>query len=476
MRATQAERVGAASVALDRKIDQLCAHRRQLADLLLDGSDPDPQRLRKSAMRVRAVTRLRDIHHVLDLFERKAEVHRSAEQMNALDRVFAEEPVAVLAASDRTQKPDVGVKPDSASGHLSLFGDSAHSEENLCLRHGGDATRHRRTVAPHRARLNLPLPLSAGVGRLLARPDAHSAIATFDRRLSAGLSGAVSTAPWLGTDDLGRDTFTECGIPPAVARYPSPDMSTKDELDRWRVDLAAWAIPQHILDQAPASPWTPERACEALPLGGSVLDIGAGAGAASLPLLDRAGALIAVDQDEPLLVELTKQAGAERDKVRTIVGTWPDLAGDVGPANVVVCHHVLYNVPELKPFIDALDAHARSRVVIEVTAQHPLARLNPLWARFHGLERPTRPTWEDALRTIRSFHKDVHVERSPASTTPAFGSWQELVGATTRRLCLPFERQAEVADALTELGAVASDPSTWSGSNREVMTLWWNVA
>ncbi len=274
-------------------------------------------------------------------------------------------------------------------------------------------------------------------------------------------------------------------------------MSTKDELDRWRDDLAAWAIPKHILDQTPASPWTPERAVfvrraaarrvkpegisferarEALPLGGSVLDIGAGAGAASLPLLDRAGALIAVDQDEPLLVELARQAGAERDKVKTIVGTWPDAADGVGPANVVVCHHVLYNVPELKPFIDALDAHARSRVVIEITAQHPVARLNPLWARFHGLERPTRPTWEDALRTIRSFHKDVQAERAPASTTPAFGSWQELVGSTTRRLCLPFDRQAEVADALTELGAVASDPSTWSGSNREVMTFWWDVA
>lgn len=288
---------------------------------------------------------------------------------------------------------------------------------------------------------------------------------------------------------------TECGIPPAVALYPSPDMSTH-ELDRWRDDLAAWAIPQRILDRAPASPWTPERAVfvrraaarrknpegisserarEALPLGGSVLDIGAGAGAASLPLLDRAAALIAVDQDEALLAELATQAGTQRDRVKTIQGTWPDAANAVGTANVVVCHHVLYNVPELRPFIDALDAHARNRVVIEITAQHPLARLNPLWTRFHGLERPTRPTWEDALRTIRSFHKDVQVERAPASTTPAFASWEELVGSTTRRLCLSFERQDEVAAALTELGAVESDPSTWSDPNREVITFWWDV-
>jgi len=270
----------------------------------------------------------------------------------------------------------------------------------------------------------------------------------------------------------------------------------RDELTRWREDLATWAIPQRILDQAPASPWTPERAVfvrratarrskpeglsydrarEALPFGGTVLDVGAGAGAASLPLLDRASILTAVDQDEPLLTELTTQAGAAHDKVKTIVGSWPNAAGGVDPANVVVCHHVLYNVPDLRPFIDALDTHARDRVVIEITAQHPLARLNPLWTRFHGLARPTRPTWEDALRAIRSFREGVHAERAPASTVAAFATWEELVGSTTRRLCLPLERQREVASTLNEFGAIPSDPSSWSGSNREVVTLWWDA-
>jgi len=272
-------------------------------------------------------------------------------------------------------------------------------------------------------------------------------------------------------------------------------MPVTDEVLRWRDDLASWAIPQSIIDQASASPWTPERsvfvrraaarranpegisfqrAREALPVGGSLLDVGAGAGAASLPLVDRAGSLTAVDADGPLLAELAAQAGAEREKVTTVVGSWPSVAGAVAAANVVVCHHVLYNVPDLGPFIDALDAHARDRVVIEITAAHPLARLNPLWKRFHGLIRPTRPTWEDALRAIESFHDGVHAERAPASAVPAFATWEELVRSTTRRLCLPFERGAEVAEALTELGAVPSDPSTWSGSGREVVTLWWD--
>src|SRR5262249_58555239 len=79
-------------------------------------------------------------------------------------------------------------------------------------------------------------------------------------------------------------------------------------LDRWREDLAAWAIPEHITAGVAESPWVLprqvfarradrlrrdprgppfERACEALHPPGSVLDVGSGAGAACLPLAPR---------------------------------------------------------------------------------------------------------------------------------------------------------------------------------------------
>lgn len=265
--------------------------------------------------------------------------------------------------------------------------------------------------------------------------------------------------------------------------------------DRWRADLAAWAVPDEILRHAPASPWVPERgtfarraaarlarpignsyrrAREALPQGGTVIDIGAGAGAASLPLLDRAGALVAVDQDEESLAELVRLAGANADRVTTVIGVWPAVAGAVPPADVVVCNHVLYNVPEIAPFIAAVEAHAERRAVIEITARHPLARLNPLWKRFHDVERPTRPTWEDAVRTIEALRGPVQVERETLEPEPA-GEWDELLTNTTRRLCLPLERKGEVAEALTELvGADPADPSTWTAPNREVVTIWWD--
>jgi len=188
-----------------------------------------------------------------------------------------------------------------------------------------------------------------------------------------------------------------------------------------------------------------------------------------------AGALVAVDADAPLLAELVRQAGPDAARVRTILGRWPDVAAAVPVADVAVCHHVLYNVPDLAPFIAALAAHARRRVVIEITAAHPIARLNPLWERFHGLRRPTQPTWSDAAAAIRALGHAVQVEQEQPPADPPGGTWDELVAMTTRRLCLVPERAPEVAAALEAQGALPADPATWTPQVRSVVTLWWDV-
>lgn len=269
-------------------------------------------------------------------------------------------------------------------------------------------------------------------------------------------------------------------------------------LDRWRADLAAWAIPQEILDRAAASPWSPERAIfvrraadrvraprgvsyerarEALPEGGTVLDVGAGGGAASLPLLDRASTLTAVDPDRELLAALVERAGPAAARVRTVEGVWPDAAAGLPTADVAVCHHVLYNVPDLAPFIAALAARATRRVVIEITARHPMSRINPLWEHFHALRRPERPTAEDAAAAVAEVVGPVRLERSVLVAESSAGSWDELVAFTARRLCLPAERRPEVAAALERLlGARPDDPATWNGSTRDLATIWWDRA
>jgi len=170
-------------------------------------------------------------------------------------------------------------------------------------------------------------------------------------------------------------------------------------LDQWRAELAGWAIPDEILANAPEPPWgfpvelfradveradTPSRdiAHEALPDGGSVLDVGCGGGAASFALVPPAGRVVGVDSTPDMLTEYAAQAercGVEHDE---IAGTWPDVATQVGITDVVACHHVFYNVADLPPFVAALTAAAKRRVVVELTATHPLTASAPLWRHF----------------------------------------------------------------------------------------------
>jgi SAM-dependent methyltransferase len=265
-------------------------------------------------------------------------------------------------------------------------------------------------------------------------------------------------------------------------------------LNRWREDLAAWAIPDHIAAGAAESPWVLprqvfarradrlrrapggpsfERAWEALDPAGSVLDVGAGAGAACLPLAPRTTALTAVDADDEMLGLLAARAAEAGLAARMVHGRWPDVAAQVPPADVVTCHHVVFNVPDLGPFLEALTAHARRRVVIETAAAHPLTSLNPLWLRFHGLKRPDRPTAGDTLAILAAMGRNPgHTEWSrPAEAD--YRSMAELVEVTRRRLCLPTERAAEVEAALVELGIKPGQPRDLGSSGRDVVTIWW---
>ncbi len=267
-----------------------------------------------------------------------------------------------------------------------------------------------------------------------------------------------------------------------------------DAATRWRESLAAWAIPAPILNAAPESPWgfpveiftrradalaavsTPStrRALEALPPGGVALDVGCGAGAASLPLAARAGRFVGVDPSPALLDAFRERAEARGVAVTAIVGTWPDAAAQTPAAEVTLCHHVLYNVPELAPFVRRLTDHARRRVVAELPVRHPMSPLNELWLRLHGVTRPTTPTVDDAIAVLRESGVAPEQERW---TAPAMG-WagvfaqrSDLIAWVRRLLCVPAARDHEIEALLAP--HLVEQPDGWSLPPQPIVTLWW---
>jgi SAM-dependent methyltransferase len=257
-------------------------------------------------------------------------------------------------------------------------------------------------------------------------------------------------------------------------------------LEQWRADLASWAVPDEILAQAPEQPWIhpvsmftvddeiPDSlshriAREAVPPGGSVLDVGSGGGRAAMALVPPAGTLFAVDHQQAMLDAFVDAATRRGVQHREFLGDWPAVADQVPEADVVVCHHVAYNVADIAPFLRALDTHARRRVVLELPQRHPLSNMNALWKRFWDLDRPTRPTAQDLGAIAVALGFDAHLELWQDET---WGRRVELpdderVRFARIRLCLTEDRDAEVAAALIAQSDAAP---------REVATLWWDVA
>jgi SAM-dependent methyltransferase len=239
----------------------------------------------------------------------------------------------------------------------------------------------------------------------------------------------------------------------------------------WAEQLGRWAIPDDIVAQAEVPPWAHdpktfavddtldpsspifELARELLPPnGGSVIDIGCGGGRSSIPLAPRATHITGVDESAAMLERFATAAEAAGVRHHQLRGRWPDvyieaeMRGEPLPtADVAVCHHVLFNVPDIEPFLVTLTAAARLGVVVVMPKKHPLSAWNEGWVHFWDLKRPDGPTSDDAVAVLRALgiSPEVVVVPRPALSRHAEDP-AELVESARRRLCLPKVREAEI--------------------------------
>lgn len=273
---------------------------------------------------------------------------------------------------------------------------------------------------------------------------------------------------------------------------------TEPAIARWRRLLEEWALPDDLLASVPDSPygWSPELwkrreqiageqdtetptsaiVRSLMPDRGSLLDVGAGTGRASLSHAAEGHRLTAVEKN-PDLAEVLRRRSAESDlAVELIEGVWPEVATAVETHDVAMCAHVVYDVQDVEPFLAALAAHARSGVVVELTPDHPWSGLTPYYRALHDLERPDGPTHQDFVSVVEQVcgvQPQVEVWIRPGQVW--FENWDEILDHYQKRLVLPRHRRKELRELLGP--EVEEDAGRFYVGSRErtLVTVWWPV-
>jgi CTP:molybdopterin cytidylyltransferase MocA/SAM-dependent methyltransferase len=291
---------------------------------------------------------------------------------------------------------------------------------------------------------------------------------------------------------LGEGAVEDRGLGPLIAARPelvrevaikgdNPDVDTREDLAH--VLLASWAarvranreqvdrfreVPDGADFYAPVQGLfrddptrtddpTLNQLLDLLRPGETWLDIGAGAGRFALPIAraldDSGGSVVALDPSTSMLEALGEiAADYDIENVDAVHARWPPSNMSNFEADVVLIAHVGYDIEEIGPFVDALEAAAQRLCVAVLMERQPSSIADAFWPPVHGEERVPLPALPDfvALLEARGRRPSVTmVEREPRR----FASRDELVGFLRRQLWTqpdgPKEKQFE--DALARL-------------------------
>lgn len=130
--------------------------------------------------------------------------------------------------------------------------------------------------------------------------------------------------------------------------------------------------------------------------GDSWLDIGAGGGRYALPLALAAREVVALDPSEGMLSVL-REGMAEHDirNVRIVQSRWP--APEAIRVDACLMSHIGYDIEEIGPFLDAMEAAADRLCVAILLARAPAFVAEPFWPVVHGEARSPLPALREFL-------------------------------------------------------------------------------
>ncbi len=148
----------------------------------------------------------------------------------------------------------------------------------------------------------------------------------------------------------------------------------------------------------------------------TVLDIGAGGGRYALALALEVGEVIAVDPSAGMLNVLRTGLSEHHIRnVKVIEGRWPQVSDGV-QGDVALIAHIGYDIEEIGPFLDAMEAAARRVCLAVLLERPPPTEADRLWPDVHGVRRAGLPALPEFLALLLARGRLFEVQlvgRSP---------------------------------------------------------------
>jgi hypothetical protein len=179
----------------------------------------------------------------------------------------------------------------------------------------------------------------------------------------------------------------------------------KRELDPFLEKLASYLTPSDVL-----------------------VDVGGGAGRNSLPMASRCREVVNVEPSPGMVKEFEESARAAGiTNARAVATGWLDAGGVEG--DVLLVGHVTYFVPEIRPFVEKLNAAARRSVIVDVLTVPPPNQWAPAFRLLYGEELVPVPGPEELRAVLEEMgiaHEVIDVGGSSARR-PAAASREEVI-------------------------------------------------
>jgi SAM-dependent methyltransferase len=193
------------------------------------------------------------------------------------------------------------------------------------------------------------------------------------------------------------------------------------------------------------------------------LDIGAGGGRYALGIALAVHEVRAVEPSSGMLGVLTEGATEHGiGNVTIIRGRWPECAAAAGRAEVSLMAHVGYDIEDIGPFLDAMEA-ASSRLCVAVMGEGAMTTAASLfWEPIHGEPRVALPALPELLGLLlaRGCLPEVRLtSRQP----PTFDSLDDLLTMARRQLWVrPGSSRDDRLVALASAAAQQRADGSWA--------------